>query len=142
MAERRQRGSLEAEISGLDDPQAEGSPAVIPAAASGPPATQVECPFCAELISSRAKKCRHCSETIDVTLRRAEEALRASERSPHVYMNAGGGGGAAVSSANGANSALRPFNHLLHILLSVITLGWWLPVYLLLYLLRNKNYYY
>ena len=49
---------------------------------------QVECPFCAEFISERAKKCRHCGETLDVALRRAEEALRASERGSNVYMNA------------------------------------------------------
>jgi TM2 domain-containing membrane protein YozV len=49
----------------------------------------VECPFCAEQISARAKKCRHCGETIDVALRKAEEALRATERSTgNVYMNA------------------------------------------------------
>ena len=48
----------------------------------------VECPFCAEQISVRAKKCRHCGETLDVTLRSAQEALRVSERSGNVYMNA------------------------------------------------------
>lgn len=47
----------------------------------------VECPFCAEQISVRAKKCRFCGETVDVALRKAEEALRASERGS-VYMNA------------------------------------------------------
>ncbi len=50
-----------------------------PESMSTNPAKQVDCPFCAELISERAKKCRHCGETLDVALRRAEEALRASE---------------------------------------------------------------
>jgi TM2 domain-containing membrane protein YozV len=55
-----------------------------------PPATAtVECPFCAERIAARARKCRHCGETVDVALRKAEEAMRASERSTgNVYMNA------------------------------------------------------
>lgn len=49
----------------------------------------MECPICAERISSRAKKCRHCGETLDPAMRKAEEALRASERSSgNVYMNA------------------------------------------------------
>lgn len=49
----------------------------------------IECPFCAEQIVAHAKKCRHCGETVDVTLRRAEEAIRASERNTgNVYMNA------------------------------------------------------
>ena len=49
----------------------------------------VECPICAEQISPRAKKCRFCGETLDAALRKAEEAMRASERgSSNVYMNA------------------------------------------------------
>lgn len=49
---------------------------------------QMNCAFCDERISVRAKKCRHCGETLDVALRRAEEAMRASERGGNVYMNA------------------------------------------------------
>lgn len=49
---------------------------------------QVNCNFCDELISPRAKKCKHCGETLDVSLRKAEEAMRASERGGNVYMNA------------------------------------------------------
>ena len=64
--------------------------------ATGGTGATTECPFCAEQISVRAKKCRFCHETVDVTLRRAEEALRASERAGgNVYMNA------AVSTQQG-----------------------------------------
>jgi hypothetical protein len=110
-----------------------------PSASSGDAvlSAQVECPFCAELISAKARKCRHCGETVDVSMRKAEEAMRASERSSNVYMNAGGG-----AVASGGGQQLRPFNHALHIILSVITLGWWLPVYFLFYILRNKSIYF
>lgn len=37
----------------------------------------------------QGEKCRHCGETIDVAMRKAEEALRASERRSDVYMNSG-----------------------------------------------------
>lgn len=117
-----------------------GSVAPLDPTNGGAIAVQVECPFCAEMVSAKARKCRYCGETIDVAMRKAEEALRASERAPNVYMNAGGGGAAAAASGGGQQ--LRPFNHLLHIILSVITIGWWLPVYLLVYLFRNKSKYF
>ncbi|HEV7658575.1 MAG TPA: hypothetical protein VGO55_01895 [Allosphingosinicella sp.] len=53
-------------------------------------------------------------------------------------MNAGGG----AAASGGGGTLLRPFNHLLHLCLTVITLGLWFPVWILLYVVRNKNYYY
>lgn len=59
-------------------------------ASSTMPAATVDCPFCAEPINARARKCRHCGETVDVAMRKAEEAMRFSERQGqgNVYMNA------------------------------------------------------
>lgn len=51
-------------------------------------ASRMRCPICDEDISANAKKCRHCGETLDVSMRIAEEARRASERQGNVYMNA------------------------------------------------------
>jgi hypothetical protein len=38
------------------------------------------CPFCAERIMAGARKCKHCGETLDPTMRAAQEARRAAER--------------------------------------------------------------
>ncbi len=92
---------------------------------------RIECPFCAELISARARKCRFCNEMIDPVLRRADEAGRTAERPSNVYMNA------AVATMH-----RHPFPHGAHILVSFLTLGLWLPVYLLLFLVRNRDAYY
>jgi predicted RNA-binding Zn-ribbon protein involved in translation (DUF1610 family) len=107
-------------------------------------ASQVECPFCAEMISARARKCRHCGETVDVAMRKAEEAMRVANTHPsQVFMNAGGGGGAAAAASAAATPvyALRPFNHLLHFIVSVLTGGLWVPFWILMYVSRNRSVY-
>lgn len=48
---------------------------------------QVECPFCAELVKSAAKKCRHCGETLDPAMRKAEEAMRLASASDRQIQN-------------------------------------------------------
>ena len=102
----------------------------------------VACPYCSEQVIAGAKKCKHCGEIIDTTMRDIE-MLKNQKQS--VFMNAGGGGSSSSSAAAAAGAGgnqLRSFNHLLHIFLSCITVGAWLIVYILLYLFRNKNVYY
>jgi hypothetical protein len=132
--------SEELERQGLD----QNGGTVAQSATGGDVAAQVECPFCAEMISARARKCRHCGETVDVAMRKAEEAMRMANGQPQqVFMNAGGGGGAAAAAAAPTMIyPLRPFNHLLHLILSVLTAGFWIPIWVLLYLVRNRSVYY
>ncbi len=83
-----------------------------------------ECPFCGEDIRKQAKKCKHCGETLDVTLRAAEEARRESRRSRQsvnvrqtTYVDGG--------------YYKAPFNHTVHIVLDVLTCGSWIPIHLI-----------
>ena len=96
----------------------------------------IECPSCAEQIKPNAKKCRHCGEILDLLMRDVETLKK--RESQNVFMNAGG---AAASSSSG-HTSLRSFNHGLHIVLCLVTGGIWVPIYLLVYFLRNKSIYY
>lgn len=97
----------------------------------------VECPYCAEQISPKAKKCRHCGEMLDATLRELE-VIKSMKQ--NVYMNAGGGGGGAAAVA--ATPVLKAkFPHFLHLFMSVITFGSWAVIWLLHYIFRDRNHY-
>lgn len=99
----------------------------------------IECPYCSEQINAKSKKCRYCGEIIDPQMRELE--LLKSHRSSQVFMNAGGGGGAAAVSSEGGNLQLRRFPHWIHVILTIVTGGIWLFVYILLFIFRNKRYY-
>ena len=65
-----------------------------------------ECPFCAETISLHARKCKHCGEMLDPTLRASAEAQRASGGVQIVNVVEGGRASAsavAVASAEANN---------------------------------------
>lgn len=92
-----------------------------------------DCPYCGEPIMAAARKCKHCGEFLDGSARQAH-STPLPPPAP-VYMNAGG---AAVAG----QPALRHWGHFIHIVLSVVTAGLWVPVWLLLYVTRNKSVFY
>ena len=102
------------------------------------PVSRRTCLFCAEPIAETAMKCRHCGETLDPRLRAAEEANKAAARVPVAAPTFHPQNNIIVQNA----VPLRPFPHFLHTVATVLTLGLWLPVWLLHYLFRNRRYYY
>jgi predicted RNA-binding Zn-ribbon protein involved in translation (DUF1610 family) len=93
-----------------------------------------DCPFCGEEVLAAAKKCKHCGETLDVALRSAEEARRIAQHSSP--GGGGGGGGGAASSTviiQQLGGGTRSFAgwHLAHLILTIVTCGLWLPVWLI-----------
>lgn len=87
-----------------------------------------ECPFCGEEVLAKAKKCKHCLETLDVALRAAEEAKRESRRGRQGAVN--------VRQETYVDVHRPPFNHGLHIVLDVLTCGAWLPIHILCWMLH------
>jgi hypothetical protein len=90
-------------------------------------ASDKECPFCGEQIRVTAKKCKHCGETVDVSLRAAEEARRHADAA-----HRSGGGAAASTSVVVQGDWSRPFQHGPHLILTLFTCGFWLPVWFIL----------
>jgi len=122
------------------------TPPVTAPTAAGPPAVppqqaMQQCPFCAEMIAATAKKCKHCGETVDVALRASQEARRAAE----LAQSGGGGGGAAASTTvvidRGGPTVVyqKSFPHGLHLVLTIVTCGVWLPVWIIHYIVRSLS---
>lgn len=56
----------------------------------------------------------------------------------NVYMNAGGGGGAAVAAMPVSKAK---FPHLPHLIMTLLTMGTWVIIWILHYLFRDKTHY-
>lgn len=83
------------------------------------------CPYCAERILSAAIKCKHCGEMLSDSPWDETEAFHRSLRPQRAPM-----------------PKRRPFKHGIHVFLTIITLGAWIPIWVLLYLFRDKMSYY
>ncbi|WP_436715623.1 hypothetical protein U8335_25235 [Roseiconus lacunae] len=68
-----------------------------------PVETKTECPFCAEVISVNAKKCKHCGEFLDPVLRASMEGSR-SAAGPQIVNVVHGGNATATASAEASSS--------------------------------------
>lgn len=108
------------------------------------PINMIDCPYCSESINAKSKKCKHCGEILDPQMREIE-LLKSQRNSPQVFMNAGGAAAsasAAAVSSSDPGQTLRRFPHWLHIIIVFLTGLLWVPGYILMYIFRNKTYYY
>jgi uncharacterized membrane protein YvbJ len=88
--------------------------------------TMTRCPFCAEEILSAAKKCKHCGEIVDPAMRLNDAGNHAKEtREPNLIA-----------------PTKKPFRNGVHVFISIITAGFWVPIWALLYFARDRNVYY
>jgi len=47
--------------------------------------SNIRCPYCAEVISAAAKKCKHCGEFLDNSLRQARMSTPTAQQPQHVW---------------------------------------------------------
>ena len=95
------------------------------------------CAFCGEEVLASAKKCKHCGEILDVALRAADEAKRFAEQSNRGQQFIP----AAASSSSSSTVVVinnHRFPHTMHLILSIVTCGFWLPVWLIHYMISPK----
>ena len=91
------------------------------------------CPYCAEPVAAAAKKCKHCGEIIDATMRELEmiKSNQKNSSAPTVFMNAGGGSSSssAASSSSSSDIDYRGFLSSLSCfdwILGFFTMGGWI----------------
>jgi hypothetical protein len=110
--------------------QTASTPAIKSSWSEPPPARATKaCDFCGEEILVIARKCKHRGETLDPALRTAEEAKRLAVRSS--------GSAAAASTVVIHKGTEYRFPHLLHLFLTLVTCGIWLPLWIIHWILHE-----
>jgi hypothetical protein len=105
-----------------------------------PPAlpTRRLCPFCAEPIMTEAKVCKHCREVLDPVMRAADEAKR------HEAMARPAPPPSAPTTIVRQSVVVHRGRHyrvphVLHFFLTLATLGLWLPIWILHWLINSAQ---
>jgi len=91
------------ELANLLPPATRGQ-IIDPKQSFGITADLAQCPFCAELVSLQARKCKHCGELLDPVLRAAEENRRLAA-TPQIVNIVHGGNASASASTDVSASA-------------------------------------
>lgn len=94
-----------------------------------------ECPYCAELISVKAKKCKHCGEILDVVLRELDIVKQQRNQNLVVNNNNNNNNNSQVASLK------KNYPYGGHLLMTLLTGGFWIIPWVLFYIFRDKNVY-
>lgn len=92
-------------------------------------ADYTDCAFCGEEILTKAKKCKHCGEVLDVALRAAEEAK--SEARRDTGRGRDRGSSVNIDQRIFVQGHSAGFNHGMHLVLDLLTLGAWFPIHMI-----------
>ena len=107
---------------------------VQPVAESAARQTQ-ECPYCSESISVRAKRCPICGETVDVAMREAEQARKEAKEARRDADDARRESRRRPRDRREVHYHERDRRptcpHVLHLVITILTLGAWLPIWLI-----------
>ncbi len=141
---------------GESDPVARLKAGVVTSAESSASDSPVHCPFCDAEISATARKCRHCSEWVTGQCRQCGVGLRKRWAARSLCANCelvvsvgmtedvlqhvtatGGLRRCARCGIQTMHMREEP-NHVLHLLLSVFTIGIWLPVWVVVGFLGGR----
>ncbi|UAL57252.1 zinc ribbon domain-containing protein [Edwardsiella tarda] len=98
---------------------------------------QTLCPYCDELVSSKAKKCKHCGEILDQQLREIEQLKREKNQNIIVSNNNNNN-----NNNNSQGFSKKKFPWIAHLILTILTGGLWGFIWLLHWIFRDKDTYY
>jgi uncharacterized membrane protein len=98
-----------------------------------------DCEYCAEKVLIKAKKCKHCGEILDNQLREIESLKQQVNANKNVV----------ISNNNNNNNNAAPiiilnrknYPWFWHLVLTCLTGGAWLIIWLVCYLLRDRKVY-
>jgi uncharacterized membrane protein YvbJ len=88
---------------------------------------EINCPYCHEIIKKAAIKCKHCGEFLDSGKSTTKAGL-------NITIN--------THSNNKSYHELKDFPHFFHFLISFLTAGLWVPVWMYKYANRDKGVYF